>query len=65
MSDPRSPGDADRSLLARAMQLHGEGHFRDAIKVYQQLYEADPRDFDAAHVYVDAGPSFAGFGAAR
>ncbi|MFN9123670.1 MAG: tetratricopeptide repeat protein [bacterium] len=50
MSDPRSPGDADRSLLARAMQLHGEGHFRDAIKVYQQLYEADPRDFDAVHL---------------
>ena len=50
MSDPRSPGDADRSLLDRAIQLHDEGRFRDAITLYRQLYEADPHDFDAVHL---------------
>ena len=50
MSDPRSPGDTDRSLLDRAIRLHNEGHVRDAITLYRQLHEADPHDFDAVHL---------------
>jgi protein O-GlcNAc transferase len=50
MSDTPSLGDADRSLLHRAIRLHEEGHFQEAITLYRQLYEADPLDFDAVHL---------------
>jgi hypothetical protein len=48
MSDPRSPGDVDRSLLDRAIRLHDEGRVREAITLYRQLHEADPLDWLAA-----------------
>jgi len=42
MSDTRSPGDVDRSLLDRAIRLHDEDRVREAITRYRQLHEADP-----------------------
>ena len=45
---PHDP--ASTALLQRAVGLHQQGQFDAALALYQQVLDADPRQFDALHL---------------